>query len=62
MRQNTISVIRSRKFKVTTDSDHRFNIAPNLLKQDFIASQPNQKWAGDINCVWTREGPMQVIS
>ena len=48
--------IRSRKFKRTTDSDHAFNIAPNLLQQDFTASGPNQKWAGDITYVWTREG------
>jgi len=26
------------------------------LQQDFAASQPNQKWAGDITYVWTREG------
>ncbi|MFV0293239.1 MAG: IS3 family transposase, partial [Paracoccus sp. (in: a-proteobacteria)] len=45
-----------RKFKRTTDSDHAFNIAPNLLQQDFTASAPNQKWAGDITYVWTREG------
>jgi transposase InsO family protein len=56
MRQNGIQVIRSRKFKRTTDSDHAFNIAPNLLQQDFTASGPNQKWAGDITYVWTREG------
>jgi transposase InsO family protein len=56
MRQNGIQVIRSRKFKRTTDSDHVFNIAPNLLQQDFTASGPNQKWAGDITYVWTREG------
>ena len=31
MRQNSISVIRTRKHKVTTDSDHKFNIATNLL-------------------------------
>lgn len=36
------------KFKRTTDSDHVFNIAPNLLQQGFTASRPNQKWAGDI--------------
>ena len=29
MRQNGISVVRTRKHKVTTDSDHTFNIAPN---------------------------------
>ncbi len=44
MRQNGIQIIRSRKFKRTTDSDHAFNIAPNLLPQDFTASGPNQKW------------------
>ena len=38
------------------DSNHAFNIAPNLLNRDFHADQPNQKWAGDISYVWTREG------
>ena len=38
-----------------TDSDHTFNIAPNLLRQDFTARGPNQKWACDITSVWTRE-------
>jgi len=56
MRQNGVQVIRSKKFKRTTDSDHAFNRAPNLLQQDFTASGPNQKWAGDITYVWTREG------
>jgi transposase InsO family protein len=56
MRQNDISVVRTRKHKITTDSDHKFNIAPNLLDRDFKADAPNQKWAGDISYVWTREG------
>ena len=56
MRLNGISVVRTRKHKVTTDSDHKFNIAPNLLDRDFTADAPNQKWAGDISYVWTREG------
>ena len=56
MRQNGISVVRTHKHKVTTDSDHKFNIAPNLLDRAFVADQPNQKWAGDISYVWTREG------
>ncbi len=45
MRENGITVERTRKFKATTDSDHTFNIAPNLLERDFSADQPNQKWA-----------------
>ena len=56
MRENGISVVRTRKHKVTTDSDHKFNIAPNLLDRDFMADAPNRKWAGDISYVWTREG------
>ena len=48
--------MRTRQHKVTTDSDHKFNIAPNLLDGDFAAEQPNQKWAGDISYVWMREG------
>lgn len=56
MRQNGIAVVRTRKHKATTDSNHKFNIAPNLLDRDFMADQPNQKWAGDITYIWTREG------
>ena len=56
MRKNGIVVERTRKFKATTDSDHTFNIAPNLLDRDFSAAGPNQKWAGDISYIWTREG------
>ena len=56
MRENGIVVERTRKFKATTDSDHTFNIAPNLLDRNFTADGPNQKWAGDISYIWTREG------
>ena len=56
MRENGIRVERSKKYKATTDINHAFNIAPNLLNQNFHADGPNQKWAGDISYVWTREG------
>jgi putative transposase len=56
MRQNGISVVRTRKHKVTTDSNHKFNIAPNLLDRNFSADESNQKWAGDITYIWAREG------
>jgi len=55
MRENGIRVERSKKYKVTTASNHAFNIAPNLLNRDFHADAPIQKWAGDISYVWTRE-------
>ena len=47
MRENGIKIIRTQKYKVTTDSNHTFNISPNLLDQDFFADGPNQKWAGE---------------
>ncbi|WP_243418582.1 DDE-type integrase/transposase/recombinase, partial [Salmonella enterica] len=31
-------------------------VSDNLLKQDFYASGPNQKWAGDITYLCTDEG------
>jgi transposase InsO family protein len=56
MRENGIKIVRTRKYKATTDSNHTFNVAPNLLEQDFSATAPNQKWAGDISYIWTGEG------
>jgi len=46
----------ARKFKATTNAHHRLPVAENLLQQDFSASQPNQKWVGDITYLPTQEG------
>lgn len=43
MRENGIKAIRTRKYKLTTDSSHRHPIAANLLDGDFQADAPNQK-------------------
>jgi putative transposase len=56
MRENGLKARQTRRFKCTTDSHHAFPVAPNLLKQNFSAERPNQKWAADISYVWTREG------
>ena len=55
MIENDIKSIRTRQCNVTTDSNHTFKIAPNLLDQDFSADDPNQKWASDISQIWTSE-------
>ena len=56
--------LRSRKrgaFRVrTTDSKHAHPIAPNVLKRDFKASAPNQKWLADLTYVPTAEGWLYV--
>ncbi|WP_188666652.1 IS3 family transposase [Terasakiella brassicae] len=56
MKQNNLRIVRSQKFKRTTNSDHTHNISPNLLDGDFTATAPDQKWAGDITYLWTGEG------
>jgi len=47
---------QKRKFKVTTDSNHKLPVAENLLKQQFKVYQPNSVWVSDITYVPTDEG------
>ena len=45
-----------RRFRTTTDSNHAFPIAPNVLERDFTATAPNQAWVTDITSIWTTQG------
>lgn len=56
MRENGLKAPQKRRFKRTTDSQHAWPVAPNLVDQDFTAEKANQKWGADISYVWTREG------
>lgn len=56
MRENGLRARQKRRFKRTTDSEHGWPIAPNIIDQDFTATAPDQKWGVDISYVWTREG------
>jgi putative transposase len=47
--------VRRRKPR-TTDSQHPYPIAPNLLERDFIATAPNRKWVADITAIQTQAG------
>ena len=44
MKANELVARRPRKFKVTTDSKHKYPIAPNLLDRKFKVEQFNQVW------------------
>ena len=44
MGENGTKIIKTQKYQPTTDSDHRFNTAPNLLETNFSADVSNQKW------------------
>ena len=45
-----------RKFRHTTDSNHRMPVAPNLLDRNFKTSKPNEVWVGDITYIQITEG------
>lgn len=50
MRQDNLLAIRRRKFVVTTDSEHTFEIFPNLA-QHLELTDINQLWAADLTYV-----------
>jgi len=56
MRVNGWRAKAAKKFKATTNSNHKLPVAPNLLQQNFSANRPNEKWVSDITYVWTDEG------
>lgn len=56
MRLNGWRAKAARKFKATTNSNHKLPVAPNLLQQNFTACKQNEKWVTDITYIWTDEG------
>ena len=57
MRESGLKVPQKRKKRVvTTDSEHNFPVAPNLLDRDFTAEKPNEKWVTDISYIRTDAG------
>lgn len=56
LRRQGLRAKAARKYKATTNSNHRLPVAPNLLQQDFSAQHANQKWVSDITYVATDEG------
>ena len=51
---------KSKKYKATTNSKHKYQVAENLLNHEFQAEKPNQKWCGDSTYIWTDEGWLYV--
>lgn len=56
MRENGLTARQKRRFKRTTDSQHAWPVAPNLIDQNFSAEGADQKWGADISYIWTAEG------
>jgi putative transposase len=62
MKEEGIKAIVPRKYRATTNSKHKFPVAPNLLKQDFNVKEPNKVWVADITYIATSEGWLYLSS
>jgi transposase InsO family protein len=51
-----LKVKTKKRYKITTDSNHNLPIAQNILNRDFYASNPDEKYVGDITYIPTNEG------
>lgn len=56
MKESNVLVRYRKKYKVTTNSNHKKPIFENILNQQFSVASPNQAYVSDITYVWTQEG------
>jgi putative transposase len=56
MREQGLQSRIVRKYKATTDSNHRYPVHENRLQPSFEAKRPNEVWVADITHVPTDEG------
>ena len=56
MREAKVWVRSKKKFKVTTDSNHKQPVYDNVLNREFDVNKPNKAFVSDITYVWTQEG------
>ena len=56
MREAGAWVRYRRRYRATTNSNHRQPVFENRLGRDFSVDAQDQVWAGDITYVWTQQG------
>jgi putative transposase len=56
MRLAEVVVKQKRKYRVTTRSNHRYPVSPNLIQGCFHTVQPDRVWVSDITYIKTIEG------
>ena len=62
MSENGIKSKVTKKFKATTNSNHKLPVAQNILNRDFSVEKPNEKMVSDITYIWTNEGWLYVAA
>lgn len=56
MRQEHLKSIVKKKYKVTTDSSHKYPVVENVLNRMFNVKEENKAWVSDITYVGTKQG------
>jgi transposase InsO family protein len=56
MRKENIRSVVKKKYVVTTDSKHKYPVAPNVLKRNFTVEAPRKVWVSDITYISTQQG------
>ncbi len=56
MKKANIQTKNKKRFKATTNSKHKFPIAPNLLNREFKVEELGKVWVSDITYIRTTEG------
>ena len=56
MQKAAVECKQRRRYSVTTQSQHDFRIAENVLNREFMVDTPNRVWITDITYLWTEEG------
>ncbi|CQR70511.1 Mobile element protein [Sporomusa ovata] len=56
MSENNIVPKTIKKFKATTNSNHNYPVAENILNRNFTVTAPCSAWVCDITYVATGEG------
>jgi len=56
MEEADVQVRRRKKYKVTTNSNHKQPVFDNLVQRQFDVPEPDQVYVADITYIWTQEG------
>lgn len=56
MKKHSIAVKTRKRYKRTTNSNHKLPVARNLVDMKFNPVKANRLWTSDITYIWTKEG------
>jgi transposase InsO family protein len=56
MQEASVQVRFKKRFKATTNSNHKHPVFDNLLQRQFAVAQKDQVYVSDITYIWTQEG------